>query len=152
MAPIHGRLWDVFATHIPKTLAAAALVLGAAGAAQAQYAPPLPLQPFPGFLNDWMRQQNPYLANWDNGGSVRLRYEVKENAGFTAAGSGADFRKGGADNDNAYFMDKVLARVGYTDKWWSFLIEGRSSGTTSALSWIGVKMSNRSALRWMVAR
>ena len=117
-------------THIPKTLAAAALVLGAAGAAQAQYAPPPPLQPFPGFLNDWMRKQNPYLANWDIGGSARLRYEVKENAGFTAAGSGADFRKGGADNDNAYFMDKLLARVGYTDKWWSFLIEGRSSGTT----------------------
>src|SRR5690349_4188578 len=67
---------------LPKTLAAAALVLGAGDAALAQYAPPPPLQPFPGFLNDWMRKQDPYLANWDISGSARFRYEVKENAGF----------------------------------------------------------------------
>jgi len=118
------------ATHIPKTLTAAALVLTATGAAHAQYAPPPPLQPFPGFLNDWMRKKDPYLANWDISGAARLRYEVKENAGFTAAGSGADFRKGGVDNDNSYFLNKVLARVGYTGKWWSFQVEGRNSGTT----------------------
>ena len=87
-------------TRLPKTLAAAALVLSACVAAQAQYSPPPPLQPFPGFLNDWMRKQDPYLANWDISGSARFRYEIKENAGFTAAGSGADFRKGGVDNDN----------------------------------------------------
>src|SRR2546425_442224 len=46
-------------TRLPKTLAAAALVLSACGAAQAQYAPPPPSQPFPGFLNDWMRMQDP---------------------------------------------------------------------------------------------
>src|SRR2546425_9132913 len=108
-------------TRLPTPLAAAALVLGAYSAAQAQYVPPPPLQPFPGFLNDWMRKQDPYLANWDISGAARFRYEVKENAGFTAAGSGADFRKGGVDNDNSYFMNKVLARVGYTAKWWSFL-------------------------------
>ena len=117
-------------TRLPKTLAAAALVLSACVAAQAQYAPPPPLQPFPGFLNDWMRKQDPYLANWDISGSARFRYEIKENAGFTAAGSGADFRRGGVDNDNSYFLNKVLARVGYTAKWWSFLVEGRNSGTT----------------------
>lgn len=27
-------------------------------------------------------------------------------------------------------MDKVRVRLGYTDKWWSALVEGRSSGTT----------------------
>jgi len=103
------------ATHFPKTLAVAALVLVGAVAAEAQYTPPPPSQPFPGFLNDWMRKQDPYLANWDISGAARFRYEVKENAGFTAAGSGADFRKGGVDNDNSYFLNKVLARVGYTD-------------------------------------
>lgn len=119
------------AYRLPRTVAAAALFLGAgADAVRAQYAPPPPLQPFPGFLNEWMRKQDPYLANWDLSGAVRLRYEVKENAGFTAAGSGADFRQGGVDNDNAYFLHKVIARVGYTAKWWSVLVEGRSSGTT----------------------
>src|SRR6266496_6563676 len=117
-------------TRLSKALAAAALVLSVGGVAQAQYAPPPPSQPFPGFLNDWMRKQDPYLANWDISGSARFRYEVKENAGFTAPGSGADFRKGGVDNDNSYFMNKVLARVGYAAKWWSFLVEGRNSGTT----------------------
>src|SRR5216117_3376133 len=117
-------------TNLRNTLAAAALVLGACSAAQAQYAPPPPLQPFPGFLNDWMRKQDPYLANWDISGAARFRYEVKENAGFTAAVSGTDFRKGGVDNDNSYFLNKVVVRVGYTDKWWSFLVEARNSGTT----------------------
>src|SRR6185369_12999626 len=117
-------------TRFPKTLAVAALVLSADEAVHAQYAPPPPLQPFPGFLNEWMRKQDPYLANWDISGSARFRYEVKENAGLTAAGSGADFQKGGVDNDNSYFLNKVLARVGYTAKWWSFLVEGRNSGTT----------------------
>src|SRR5947207_1704586 len=126
---IHANMNPV-RTRLPIILAVAALVLSAGGAAQAQYAPPPPLQPFPGFLNDWMRKQDPYLANWDISGSARFRYEVKENAGFTALGSGADFRKGGVDNDNSYFMNKVLARVGYTAKWWSFLVEGRNSGTT----------------------
>ncbi len=117
-------------TAIRKALAAATFVLGPAGATQAQYAAPAPLQPFPGLLNDWMRKQDPYLANWDISGAARIRYEVKENAGFTAAGSGADFRHVGVDNDNAYLMNKILARVGYNAKWWSFLIEGRNSGTT----------------------
>jgi Alginate export len=133
MVPMHAqkrRGMSPVTIRFPKTLAAAALVLSACGAAQAQYAPPPPLQPFPGFLNDWMRKQDPYLANWDISGAARFRYELKENAGFTAPGSGADFRKGGVDNDNSYFMNKVLARVGYTAKWWSFLVEGRNSGTT----------------------
>jgi len=117
-------------THLSKTLAGAALVLSVSGAALAQYAAPPPIQPFPGFLNEWMRKQDPYLANWDISGAARFRYEIKENAGSTAPGSAADFRKGGVDNDNSYFLNKVLARVGYTAKWWSFLVEGRNSGTT----------------------
>jgi hypothetical protein len=36
----------------------------------AQYAPPAPLQPFPGFINTYLRNQDAYLANWDIGGSV----------------------------------------------------------------------------------
>jgi hypothetical protein len=110
------------------TLASTALVLGTAATARAQYAPPPPTQPFPGFINDYLRKQDPYYSVWDIGGAVRLRYELKENGlGLPPV---QDFRKTGADNDNSFFSSKLLARVGYTAKWWSFYIEGRNSSTT----------------------
>ena len=106
----------------------AALVLAAANTVYAQYTPPAPLQPFPGFINDALRKQDPYYSVWDVGGAVRLRYEVKENGlGLPPVN---DFRQNGVDNDNSYFSDKILARVAYTDKWWSAYVEGRSSSTT----------------------
>ena len=102
----------------------------AATTATAQYAPPPPTQPFPGFLNQELRAADPYWANWYFGGLLRLRFEGKDNAGFTAAGFGGDFRKAGVDNNNSYFMSKLLLRTGYTDKWWSAFLQGRSSTTT----------------------
>ena len=112
-------------------LTTGALALAAtATTATAQYAPPPPTQPFPGFLNQELRAADPYWANWDFGGLLRLRYEGKDNAGFTAAGFGGDFRKAGVDNNNSYFMSKLLLRTGYTDKWWSAFLQGRSSTTT----------------------
>ncbi|NBR84394.1 MAG: hypothetical protein EBS84_05070 [Proteobacteria bacterium] len=113
-----------------KTIAAGALLLAAVPAAQAQYAPPPPTQPFPGFLNQELRAKDPYWANWDFGAQLRLRYESKDDAGFTAAGAAGDFKKTGVDNNNAYFMTKLLLRVGYTDQWWSAFIQGRNSTTT----------------------
>ncbi len=110
------------------SLTSAAVALGTAAPAMAQYAPPPPTQPFPGFLNDYLRKQDPYYANWDLGGALRLRYELKENGlGLPPAN---DFRKTGVDNDNSYFSSKLLMRVGYTAKWWNFLVEGRDSSTT----------------------
>src|ERR1041385_8119293 len=50
------------------TVIAGALALGAATAAHAQYTPPPPPTPFSGFINEWLRQQNPYLAALDIGG------------------------------------------------------------------------------------
>ena len=92
-------------------LTTGALALAAtATTATAQYAPPPPTQPFPGFLNQELRAADPYWANWDFGGLLRLRYEGKDNAGFTAAGFGGDFRKAGVDNNNSYFMTKLLLR------------------------------------------
>ncbi len=119
-----------------KTLAAGALLLAAVPAAQAQYAPPPPTQPFPGFLNQELRAKDPYWANWDFGAQLRLRYEIKDNGGFTFSGPAADFRRNvstgpaGTDNDNSYFLSKLLVRAGYTDKWWSAFIQGRQSTTT----------------------
>ncbi|MSU63982.1 MAG: cupin domain-containing protein [Pedosphaera sp.] len=85
------------------------------------------LQPFPGFANDYLRQKDPYWANWDISGSFRMRYEVRET--HLAAPPANDFKKG-VDNDNSYFSDKLLLRLGYSAKWWSALVEGRSSSAT----------------------
>lgn len=114
----------------PTTLALGALVLAAAHDANAQYTPPPPPQPFPGFINDALRKKDPYYSVWDIGGALRWRYELKENGmGLPPAN---DFRRhttATTRNDNDYFSAKVLARIGYTDKWWSAYVEGRSSET-----------------------
>ncbi len=112
------------------TLTAGAIVLAALNHVYAQYAPPPPPAPFPGFINDYLRKQDPYMNQWDVGGALRMRYEIKDDAlGLPPAN---DFRANTTAttrNDNSYFSDKILARVGYTDKWWSFYLEGRSSTT-----------------------
>ena len=84
------------ATTLTTTLATCALALAVQQAADAQYAPPPPMQPFPGFINTYLRNQDAYLANWDIGGSVRLRYELRENN--LAAPPNNDFRVG-VDNE-----------------------------------------------------
>lgn len=114
------------------TLMAGALVLAAINQVYAQYTPPPPPTPFPGFINDYLRKRDPYLSVWDIGGAVRMRYEIKENGmGLPPA---HDFREVTptplSRNDNSYFSDKILARIAYTDKWWSAYLEGRSSSTT----------------------
>lgn len=112
-------------------LTSTALGLGYVSPVIAQYAPPPPPQPFPGFINDFLRKKDPYYANWDIGGTVRLRYELKENAlGLPANNDWRDTSGTALDTDNSYFSDKVLAHVGYTAKWWSFYVQGRSSSTT----------------------
>ena len=112
--------------HILKPLAALALTCRTF-LAHSQYAPPPPPQPFPGFINEALRKQDPYLSVWDIGGSLRLRYEDKQGFGIAGLAGSMDFRDHNADMSNDYFMSKLRFRVGYTDKWWSVLAEGRSS-------------------------
>ncbi len=123
---------------LTSTLSTIALAFAVQSTVDAQYAPPTPLQPFPGFINTYLRNQDAYLANWDVGGSVRLRYELRENnlaapgnSDFASTATAKGTNPGGISNDNGYFADKVLFRLGYTDKWWGFLAEGRSSSVTS---------------------
>ena len=59
-------------------LGASAIVLAATNCVYAQYTPPAPLQPFPGFINEALRKQDPYYSIWDIGGVFRGRYELKE--------------------------------------------------------------------------
>ncbi|MDX2187726.1 MAG: alginate export family protein [Opitutaceae bacterium] len=100
----------------------------AAGHVHAQYAPPPPPRPFPGFLNEKLRATDPYMSAWDFGVNVRGRLESKYNAGFTDAGSNWDFStRRQDDNDNTYYLVRAMPRVAYAGKWVSATVEGRSS-------------------------
>jgi len=120
-------------THrITRDLNLGVLVLGVAGTAQSQYVPPPSTQPFAGFINEALRQEDPYLSVWDIGGVERVRFEDHE--GYSIAGvpgspakPNNDFRSQGADIYNAYWLSRFRLHVGYTGKWWSAFVEGRSS-------------------------
>src|SRR5580765_2192754 len=105
----------------------AALALAALNPVLAQYAPPPPPLPFQGFINEYLRKDDPYMNKWDIGGALRARYEAKEGFGIAGVAGSMDFRDHGADVNNEYWMERIRYRVGYTEKWWSALVEGRSS-------------------------
>src|SRR5258708_949761 len=109
-------------------LAALLALAATAPLTRAQHAPPPPARPFPAFVNETLRATDVYLSTWDIGVNVRYRYEDKDDAGFTDAGSNWDFsRRPQDDNNNHYLLSRVMPRVGYTAKWVAFLVEGRSS-------------------------
>ncbi len=96
--------------------------------ARAQYVPPPPARPFPGFLNEQLRAGNVYMSAWDIGANYRLRFDDKLGAGTTDAGSNWDFSARGIDdNNNQYFVSRLMPRVAYTGKWVAFTVEARSS-------------------------
>jgi hypothetical protein len=106
----------------------------------AQYLP-TPPRPYPGLINDKLRASDPYASQWDIGVNIRGRLENKDDAGFTAAGSNWDFaadvpstppgtpNPNGQDNNNTYFLTRIMPRVGYTDQWFQVFVEGRSSSS-----------------------
>ena len=115
---------------LPPSAALLALALACTvfPALRAQYVPPPPARPFPGLINDQLRTTDVYLSAWDIGVNVRVRYEGKDDAGFTNAGSNWDFSLRPQDrNNNHYALTRVMPRIGYTAKWFAFLVEGRSS-------------------------
>jgi hypothetical protein len=102
----------------------------AATSAFAQYAPPPPARPFPGFANEKLRAENVYMSAWDIAANYRARYESKLGAGFTDAGSNWDFsRRPVDDNNNSYLLSRLMPRVGYTGKRLAFTVEGRASSS-----------------------
>src|SRR4051812_16689260 len=89
-------------------LLGALLALSCAGSVRAQYAPPPPARPFPGFANEKLRSENVYMSAWGIGASYRLRFEDKLGAGFTDAGSNWDFSKRPVDdNNNSYLISRL---------------------------------------------
>lgn len=100
--------------------------------AHAQYTPPPSPEPFAGYLNEWLRQQDPDLSVLDIGGSERVRFE--DHQGYGIAGVAGvpgkpnnDFRAHGADTDNSYWLSRLRLHIGFTEDWWSAYVEARSS-------------------------
>jgi hypothetical protein len=123
-----------------KHLSAGALVLAALNQAEAQYTPPPPPAPFPGFLNEYLRGKDPYANQWDIGGDARLRYQANEGFGMPGKGTpGApavntqslDFRDKHASVNNEYWLTRTRVHLGYTEKWWSAYVEGQASTAIS---------------------
>ena len=114
-------------------LVTALAVAALTGAAQAQVISPAPgaaAAPalFPGYINSYLRAEDPSLKDWDIGVNVRFRFEDKDGAGTTDAGSNWDFSaRPQDDTSNQYQLLRVMPRVGYNGAPVSFLIEGRSS-------------------------
>ena len=63
---------------LTRSLVLSAFAAGAASVAQAQYAPPPPPAPFPGFLNEYLRKNDPYMNQWDIGGVERRAAERRQ--------------------------------------------------------------------------
>jgi len=118
-----------------KALTTSALVLTASSDLFAQYAPPPPPTPFQGFINEALRADDPYMNKWDVGGSLRVRYEDKLGFAINGVPGSLDFRDHGADVNNDYFLERLRYRVGYTDKWFSGLVEGQSSFAQNDERW-----------------
>lgn len=103
------------------------LVLAAVNAVHAQYTPPQSPAPFTGFINEALRKDNPAMAAWDFGGSVRGRYELKDGYGIPGVAGSLDFRDFGDSVDNDYFLERIRVRGGYADHWWGAMVEGQFS-------------------------
>ncbi|MGH7955652.1 MAG: hypothetical protein ACREH8_01410, partial [Opitutaceae bacterium] len=102
--------------------------LALASSTFAQYTPPPPPRPFPGFANERLRAENVYMSAWDIAANYRVRYEDKRGAGFTDAGSNWDFSGRPADDtDNSYLLSRLMPRVGYIGRRMAFTLEGRAS-------------------------
>lgn len=78
-----------------------------------------------GLINDWLRGKSEAADPWDVGGSVRLRYDTKDDGGPFANN---DFIHRGLENDNDYFTARTRVHLGYTPSGWlNLFAEGRDA-------------------------
>jgi len=109
------------------TLLAGGLALAAFTPAQAQYLPPPPPSPFPGFLNEYLLAPTVGTNHWNLGGVDRERYVAYEGYAVAGRAGSADLRDHGASVDNQYLLSRIRLHAGYADDWWSAYAEGQSS-------------------------
>lgn len=108
-------------------LAGGALSVALANTGHAQYSPPPPPAPFPGFINQALGSIDGYTNHWDIGGVDRERYVTYEGYGIAGRSGSADFRDHGANEDNQYLLSRIRLHAGYTADWWSAYAEAQSS-------------------------
>ena len=106
--------------------------------AQTNTPPPPPPAPSAGLVNDYLRKQSDGFKDWDIGGQVRARYDMKQN--FATPGNppavpggdpGAiDFRDKGGNPHNDYLLLREKVHIGYSQPWFSIYAEGRDSSAT----------------------
>lgn len=119
---------------IPFAAGLLACFLDLAATAQ-QPAPAVTASATAGLANDYIRDQNSSFTNWDFGGSVRGRYEIRDGYGIPGVPGSLDFRDHGADIYNEYFLERIRVRAGYSARWWSAVVEGASSLAQSDERW-----------------
>jgi len=82
-----------------------------------------------GLLNDALRRQSAEFSAWDVGGQLRLRYELKDDAGSFP---NRDFIRRGQDNDNDYLLFREKIHIGWQPQsWLRFYVEGRGAQASS---------------------
>ncbi len=110
---------------LTRVLGASALMLLASNEAYSQAAAPSP--PFAGFVNEYLREKDTNLIKWDFGGTIRARFEAKENIAIAGVPGSVDFKASGADTSNEYFLERIRYHAGYAAPWWGMYVEGQSS-------------------------
>ena len=114
--------------HLRQATGLAFLLASAVSPAVAQYVPPSPAAPVPGAIDEYLKTAAPSLAGWDIGVNERIRYEDKDDAGTTHAGSNFDFFSAPpTTNSNQYWLTRLMPRVAYKGDLISFVVELRSS-------------------------
>lgn len=83
--------------------------------------------PFPGYINEHLRTQNPAAKAWNIGGDDQLRAESRQGMAVAGQAGSVDFRNSGADVTNDYLVNRLRFHVGYSAPWWNLYVEGRSS-------------------------
>jgi len=111
------------------TLGTGVLVLAAISQVYSQStpAPASAPAPFAGFLNEYLRKNDPSMNQWDFGGAARARFEAKEGFAVQGVAGSMDFRDNGGNQGNEYFLERIRYHAGFTQKWWSAFVEGQSS-------------------------
>ena len=111
----------------PKLTALLLTSLALAVAASAQPAQPAPPPPSAGFVNDFLRDQNPAFTDWDIGGQLRGRFEARSGFAVPGAGTNAvDFSR--LTPDNNYWLSREKLHLGWKPvSWISAFAEARDS-------------------------
>lgn len=101
-----------------------------AGEPSAKAPKPVIEQKSAGLLNDALRLSSPAFSEWDIGGQIRFRYELKDDAGSFP---NRDFISSDAvDNDNDFFLFREKLHIGWQpESWLKLYVEGRGAQAVS---------------------